>query len=265
LVAFIGLFSDKIDNQSNESSSPYIGNDISMFHASGIISIVSASIFAQLISFGVPEIITPLRHQRDSRRLLIFGLIGVATCYIFVGLSCSLYFGAMTKSPINLNFNDYRGGVNLDQAVPVWAKIISYFVALFPAMDVMSMFPLIAIALGNTIHARLLRFEWFTRFKARRLLVFSRLLSSLLPILASLGVSDLSQIIGYATIPGVWVAFFSPALLQYFSIIKCENGGIEWSTPYSNKYFSGKISIVVMLVLGVAVYGLVLYSLIVPS
>ncbi len=47
-----------------------------------------------------------------------------------VGLCCSLYFGDLTKSQINLNFDHYRGGAGAG-SIPGWAQVVSYFVALF--------------------------------------------------------------------------------------------------------------------------------------
>ncbi len=134
-----------------------------------------------------------------------------------------------------------------------------------PALDVMSVFPLLAIALGNTIHARLSRYRTFThgRFAMSdaRLLTMSRLIASIPPVLGSLALRDISQIIKFAALPGVWIGFFAPPLLQYYSIQRFRAAGLNSDTPFSMRVLNSVPVMYSMMIIGVATYGIVIYSL----
>ncbi len=90
-----------------------------------------------------------------------------------------------------------------------------------PALDVMSVFPLLAIALGNTLHARLSRYRSLTtgRFglSDARLLSACRLLASVPPVLGSLALRDISQIIKFAALPGSCAPFFLVCATRFLS------------------------------------------------
>lgn len=260
----IGLGKDPVDNSSTHTEAPYYGK-FTLFDSSGLITVISAVLFCELVTFGVPEIITPLKKRAESKKLLTIGMCATGGFYMVVGLCCALYFGDLTKSQINLNFSHYRGGAKEGDAVPMWAQVVSYFVELFPALDVMSVFPLLAIALGNTLHARLSRYRSLTSGKfgltETNLLKFCRLLAAIPPVLGSLALRDISQIIKFASLPGVWIGFFAPPLLQYYSIQKCRAAGVDPNTPFSTRIFSSTALMGTMIGVGFATYGIVIYSL----
>ncbi len=77
--------------------------------------------------------------------------------YVLLGLVATLYFGDMIKSSINLNWDDFHWGYrNVDSkdviSVPLWAKILNKAIVIVPALNTLSVFPLIAITLGNNLH-----------------------------------------------------------------------------------------------------------------
>mmetsp|Transcript_6008 Transcript_6008/g.13238 ORF Transcript_6008/g.13238 Transcript_6008/m.13238 type:complete len:346 (-) Transcript_6008:24-1061(-) len=234
LVSLVGLFTDPVDNGSTHAHPPYVASSFEIWKSSGLIGVLETALFSMLITFGVPELITPLRNANDARKLLLSGMGLITFFYAIVGISATVYFGAdKIQDQINLTFDKFRGGASPDDHVPGWARTIQFFVGIFPALDVISMFPLICIALANTIFARLIRFESLSMFGGRTIKIFSRLVAALPPVIIPIAVHDLSKIVSYATIPGVMVGLVAPTLVQAYSVRLCRKAGVDPKTPYS--------------------------------
>lgn len=76
--------------------------------------------------------------------------------YLLLGTTAPAYFGAETRSSVNLNFANFAFGFDPTTASP-WTlsclKLASNIVVMFPALDTISVFPLIANTLGNNLYA----------------------------------------------------------------------------------------------------------------
>lgn len=74
----------------------------------------------------------------------------VCTCfYSAIGGTVAGYFGASTRPSSNLNWRDYRGS----EGMPAWLiSACQHYVVLFPALDVLSAFPLNGITLVREFH-----------------------------------------------------------------------------------------------------------------
>lgn len=200
----------------------------------------------------------------SSRSLLqqrVFGasLLTTFSFYFLLGTSAASYFGANTLSSVNLNFSDFTFGLNADDASPLMLtmlKAASGVVVIFPALDTISVFPLIANTLGNNLlaasgpaflkyiahHLPTHRPSWssFQRRIHRRssnsfhdlpsqirkelvqraskiATIFWRLVAALPPLIGSLWATDLSFSLLLAGVAGIYVAFFAPSLLQLAS------------------------------------------------
>jgi hypothetical protein len=73
-----------------------------------------------------------------------------------LGITAASYFGASTKSSINLNFADFYFGLDPTIASRVTlfvCRLVSGVVVVFPALDTISVFPLIANTLGNNLYS----------------------------------------------------------------------------------------------------------------
>lgn len=71
-------------------------------------------------------------------------------------MSAASYFGSETRSSINLNFADFLFGLepsSLSRWLLISLQILSKIVVIFPALDTISVFPLIANTLGNNLYA----------------------------------------------------------------------------------------------------------------
>lgn len=74
-------------------------------------------------------------------------VICITVAYIWIAIVLASAFGEHIEQSSNLMWNDYTGG----SAKAGWCKAISLYVVCFPALDVVSAFPLNAITLGNSL------------------------------------------------------------------------------------------------------------------
>ena len=185
------------------------------------------------------------------QRTLGISLLTTSAFYLLLGTTAASYFGSETRSSVNLNFLNFTFGfdpVKLSNVALVFARIASGIVVLFPALDTLSVFPLIANTLGNNQYAAAgpksikwlgRRIVWLRSLRSgnksrycelpldRRKLVlakaskialmFWRLASALPPLIGSLFATDLSFSLLLAGVAGVYVAFLAPSLLQITS------------------------------------------------
>ncbi|CAB9521837.1 Transmembrane amino acid transporter protein [Seminavis robusta] len=120
----------------------------------------STSLFSQLFQHSVPGLLRPLRDQpsKHSKVPRTFGasLLTTLSFYLLLGISAASFFGANTRSSVNLNFANFTMGLDAETA-PLWLLLVvrtaASVVVIFPALDTISVFPLIANTLGNNLSA----------------------------------------------------------------------------------------------------------------
>lgn len=103
-------------------------------------------------------------------------------------------------------------------------KLLSYYIVLFPAIDVISSYPLMNHVMSNNLYSFIAgqdssknpkyKFDWLLK-------VVLRFIAALLPILAAFGVANLIYVFRYAGLFG-FLNLFSPILLQLRSIYVCK-------------------------------------------
>lgn len=167
------------------------------------------------------------------------------------------------------------GGTNGHK--PYYADIISFFVVLFPAVDVVSAYPLFAHSLGNTIMSfafnrlpiadgstivssgnddydaddndddgGVQEVEGLTVPPSWIHVLCFRLLAAVPPIAAAIVVQDLGVIIDYTGLAAFAIAFLFPALLAKYSEIRCIAQGLDSHTIHSGFFTAAAIRTIVM-------------------
>ncbi|DAZ96329.1 TPA: hypothetical protein N0F65_008453 [Lagenidium giganteum] len=211
----------------------------------------------QLFQHSVPGLLAPLGNNRQAQSHAIFGstLLTTTLFYIALGTVCSLYFGPKVASSVNLNWADFTWGISESSAlVPFWAKILSMIVVIFPALDTLSVYPLISITLGDNM-AAVIPDSLSKRVGGRSFWkVLCRLTASIPPVVVSMFVADLSITLQFSGMFGVYVAFFAPALLQLSATKQVPDSNV-----YSGR-FSGRSYAYGVLVFGVFALGILLYQ-----
>ena len=177
-------------------------------------------------------------------------------------------------------------------------RVMSYYIVLFPSLDVCSAYPLAVFALSNNL------FVLFTGFDTtelslhkygRLILIALRFITAALPIIAALFIANLVYIVTYAGLLGLCICYLFPIMLQLRSQYvchktfrevfsrgtpllvnkelpllagrRCKTSGLGWRvktyyTPYSN-VFSHPFIVVVFGVVSLVTCGFIIASLIV--
>mmetsp|Transcript_22070 Transcript_22070/g.28574 ORF Transcript_22070/g.28574 Transcript_22070/m.28574 type:complete len:541 (+) Transcript_22070:107-1729(+) len=264
-----GIFYDPEDNGSASATAPYI-SDVKTSDFSGFGLMFSTVLFSQLFQHSVPGLIHPLT-QKDKKAApqIFFGALAT-TCFLYLvlGTSCSMYFGSRTESAVNINFSGFTWGVESPSpGIALLLECCTQLVVLFPGLDTLSVFPLIANTLGNNLASANPKFKRFLRrrlklkLSKKKILIFWRLVSSIPPILASLVLTDLSLTFKYAGIVGIYVAFITPALLFWRSMLTCKRHQITSTTIYS-WHFSKVEYAYVVLVISIVFLFVIVYQIV---
>ena len=103
-------------------------------------------------------------------------------------------------------------------------RALSYYLILFPSLDVISAYPLTIHCMVNNIYTVITgndtsktpkwRYDWILRFSLR-------FIAALLPLLAAFGIANLIYVLKYAGLVGFGVCFLYPTVLQMRSTFVC--------------------------------------------
>lgn len=175
--------------------------------------------YACIFHHSIPSISQPVKHKQYLGWIFCTTLGICFISYCVMSVVISTYFRDQTLISANLNWEFYLGKLNANGEIPLYARCISSFVVLLPALDVASAFPLNSITLGNNLMSsyygskiHVLGVDEFNRSKA----VF-RGLASMPPIFAASFVNDLGRVTDFAGVSGFAIAFIVPPLLALFS------------------------------------------------
>jgi amino acid permease len=260
LLLFGTLFSLSTDNVNNINSSRSSNSSRTLFNIDGFGLVFTTSVFSQLFQHSVPGLIRPLSYHHRPEIPRIFGaaLLTTACLYICTASAAVLYFGDKTHESINLNFVGYAFDMPQESPFRPLAEIASTIIVLFPALDTLSVYPLIANTLGNNLHASFTTTldplaEFFDSLGRQRgpdtqiqsrlqtqealqqqqqkqqqqeqllrrqkiAVSIFRLIASLPPIIGSLFVHDLTISLQLAGFAGIVVALVTPSILKIKSM-----------------------------------------------
>ena len=231
-----------------------------LFNLAGFGIMFTTAIFSQLFQHSVPGLIRPLsdEHKKQVPQIFKYALITTSVIYIATGCACVWYFGNNLQQSVNLNFVGFYWGLNkydtddvvydeqdggssdsgyIDvthhhhmSAAAFLASGVAMVVVLFPAIDTLSVFPLIANTLGNNLNSAfpalgtaVKHSGWAHDSKSVRRMTLTvwRLVAAIPPIVASVFVSELVFTLQIAGLCGIVVALITPALLQRQSQLRC--------------------------------------------
>jgi amino acid permease len=224
---------------SGYSDVPDEENHVPLYNISGFSLMFTTAIFSQLFQHSVPGLIRPLQPQ-DKRKVphvFMYALCTTGFFYLVIGISSVYYFGPKINQAINLNFVNFVWGLqDMPVLVEVFVRSMSMVVVLFPALDTVSVYPLIANTLGNNLNVSFPYtyksvqsfLDEYTSIQMSRCEVRKvttqcwRLVAAVPPIIWSVFIKDLSLTLQFAGLCGIVVALITPSLLQYYSILELE-------------------------------------------
>jgi hypothetical protein len=130
------------------------------------------------------------------------------------------------------------GGWGATEHRPWWAAMIQLLVMIFPILDMLSVFPLVAITLGNNLLESSPR-VFKLRFPGKTAKIICRFAAAIPPIILGAVLGKLDKIFGFTALFAFFLEFVFPCFLHYSSTKLC----IKWwgegseKTPYSG-FFS---------------------------
>ena len=134
--------------------------EVAMFRFQGINTMLPIMVFSHIYHHSIPGLAHPVADKRKLGGIFQSTTIFGTVAYAMLGLVVASAFGTGVEQSSNLMWKHFTGGtatVAVDSdgneivSIAWWAKAISIYVLCFPALDVVSAFPLNAITLGNNM------------------------------------------------------------------------------------------------------------------
>ena len=128
-----------------------------MFRPAGIDKMLPIMVFAHIYHHSIPGLAHPVADKKKLSGIYRATTVFSTIAYTFIGLILGSAFGKNIEQSSNLNWKHFTAGTAVFDgdgniiSVAWWAKAISLYVLCFPAIDVISAFPLNAITLGNNM------------------------------------------------------------------------------------------------------------------
>lgn len=233
------------------------GSDIYDMNFSKIYLFLPIAGYAYIFHHSVPALSDPVEDKKSLTKMFSVALLISFAAYALLGVVVSLYFGTGVNASSNLNWRQYRGQRTSDGSIVWYAPVVSFFVVLFPALDVASAYPLNAFTLGNNLMSAFYGDQMYIHEKSEFKVRLFRLLAALPPFLGACLIRDLSQITSFTGLTGFAIAFIIPALLALYSERKMVERSLPVETEHSNVFATTGAQYVlsitgVLMVLGVA-------------
>jgi amino acid permease len=125
-----------------------------MFRPAGIHKMLPVMVFAHLYHHSIPGLSHPVADKKKLGGIFQSTTVFSTIAYTFIGVILGSAFGSGIEESSNLNWKGFTGGTAIlngdGQIISIawWAKAISLYVLCFPALDVISAFPLNAITVS---------------------------------------------------------------------------------------------------------------------
>jgi len=202
-----------------------------LFRVEGLHKMLPVVVFATIYHHSIPGLSHPVANKKKLGGIFFSTTAFTGAAYCFIGLVLGRAFGKGIEQSSNLNWKDY--GVGWDDGA-WWAKAVSLYIVCFPALDVISAFPLNAITLGNNILSAFYGRKIHEVENNRCIRIQFRLLASIPPIILAILVRELGTITDYAGTTGFILTFTFPALLFLYSRKEAGKRHFALDTYYSS-------------------------------
>lgn len=181
------------------------------FHFEHTREVLSIAVFALYVQMMIPTTTQTLQNKEGTMLPTVWtAILFCVLVYLAVGLLVASVFGNDTLPVASLNWRNFTGGQDV---APSWANTFSTMLILFPTVDILSAFPLIAFCLGENLS------QAAPALSARygsSLSIYWRLLAAVPPIFGAIVIDNVAVLFEYGAI-GAWlmmVAFPAACLLR---------------------------------------------------
>jgi len=268
LIATIFCHSNAQSSCTSHFSQQTMPNGAPLVNFSGFHRMMPIMVYAAIVHFSIPSLTQEVSQKSQLGNIFAMTSVLCAFLYTYIGTIDAWYFGGDVQQSVNLNWADYHGGTGeiFSDAdgqkltwihVAWWARMLSFFILIFPAINVVSTFPLYALSLGNDLMRIYYGDNVCLVEKNRRITSLFRAIAAIPPLIGGLFVRDLGTIAGYTGLSGLAIAFCFPALLYIRSTQKLKYMGIPYTTHYErlgSSIFAAGVVLIFGLVLIIGVF-----------
>mmetsp|Transcript_12567 Transcript_12567/g.20248 ORF Transcript_12567/g.20248 Transcript_12567/m.20248 type:complete len:578 (+) Transcript_12567:272-2005(+) len=210
------------------------------FRLAGIAKTLPILVFANIFHHSIPGLAHPVGDKKKVGKIFTSTNCFTVGAYLCLGLTLGTAFGKGIEQSSNLNWRTFHAGTGyVDASGKVvgaawWTRMVSFYIMLFPAIDVMSAFPLSAITLGNNIFDAVYGKRIHEVEQNRCLRTCFRLLASVPPIIFGILVRELGTITDYTGITGFLIGLCFPAILYIASRTLAQEKHFDLDTFYTS-------------------------------
>jgi amino acid permease len=193
------------------------------FRLAGIAKTLPILVFANIFHHSIPGLAHPVGDKRQVGKVFSATNIFTVAAYVILGITLGAAFGNGIEQSSNLNWSTFHAGTGYTdeegnvRGAAWWTHAVSFYIMLFPAVDVVSAFPLSAITLGNNLFGAAYGKRIHEVEGNRYLRTCFRLLASVPPIIFGICVRELGTITDYTGTGGFLIGLCFPAILYMAS------------------------------------------------
>jgi amino acid permease len=190
------------------------------FHIKGWLMSISIFAYASILHQAIPTLTHPIREKKWLRGYFNTLFIVLGSMYLLLGLMGSLWFRDCISETCTLNWEPLTKP-QYDTAL----RALSYFIIIFPSIDVLSAFPLVIHTTVNNIYSLILCRDTTqdNHIKFVLLRLAMKFAAAVLPLGIAMFVANLAVVLNWAGLIGFFISFYFPVLLQLTSQWHCFN------------------------------------------
>jgi len=173
--------------------------------------VMSIAVFALYVQMMIPTTTQGLQNKSETMLPTVWtAILFCVVVYLLIGVLVASVFGSDTLPVASLNWRNFTAG---QEIAPEWANTFSTMLILFPTVDILSAFPLVAFCLGENLSQAAPSLQ--NRYGSS-LSTYWRLLAAVPPIFGAILIDNVAVLFEYGAI-GAWlmmVAFPAACVLR---------------------------------------------------
>ena len=176
-------------------------------------------VYSQNIHTAIPSITHGVVSKRKLRNAVVASFVTLWCVYSGLGIAVSLALRNAVNENITLTWIYFT-----ESQFNIAVRIISYFITIFPSVDLISGYPLVATTLSNNLYSVLMcrdTSEVVPGLRNRFVKLIFRLCIALIPIIGALFISNLVSVLRLAGLFAFISQFAVPIACQYQSKRLC--------------------------------------------
>jgi amino acid permease len=143
-------FQSTFENSEVIYPTPLVAGDFS-----GLCVALSTAVFSLFLNANIPIVLDALSNKSNLVKVLVRGFTICTLLYVWLGISVSTRFQSEVDNPCNLNWDGYRwpysGSCTNGSFCDLSARFVELLIVFCPVLDVVSIYPICSIVLGNSL------------------------------------------------------------------------------------------------------------------